>query len=181
MLRLMCQARHLFGHSPGLAEFVCEVKESGTKPKSPPLVVPGSPGRIGRFFAPHQRNDCWNENRSLGPTQPKTRHTILSWSPMASSSKPSSARRRWRHHASYSWSSTPSSCNRLVLFPVNLDALSVRATGILKAPRISNPFKIGKLGSDLKPTTPNLNRTVVRGQIWVAQIAIWRRKVRPDI
>lgn len=111
-----------------------------------------------------QRNVCREENGSLDPMQRKAYRAISSWFRTASSSKPSFAIRWRRHRASYSWSSTPSSFNRLASFfsAVNTDAISLRATGFRKTLSLPNPSKIG---SDLNSATAKLTRTSIAGQI----------------
>ena len=50
----------------------------------------------------------------------------------------------------------------------------MRGTGYLRVTLSSNPSEIGRLESTLSPAPPNLNHTVVTGQIW-------RQKLRPNV
>ena len=93
--------------------------------------------------------------------------------PMASSSKPSFARRRRRHRASYSWSSTPSSCNRFG----NIFWWPSSRT------RYRCALQVVWMHSDLRFVQDRMRfetgynkwiRTSFPGQIW-------RRKLRPNV
>ena len=89
------------------------------------------------------------EHRLMPRHRSQQRRANSCWFLMVSFSKPSRARRRRRTIASYSWSSTPSFCNRFgnFLAAINPDASSVRAKVRLKALRILNPCKIIRTGA----------------------------------